>query len=167
MKVLPHYRKVYLNIQKKKKTRKKEMGNTHSSPTNRSILQIKYQSIEQLENELNQKDIKGVTVFIGIDYTSSNVESGKRTYGGKNLHLISEGLNPYQEVISIISKYFKKYTKEIYLYSFGDSISRGTSTCNMNQKGESFQTYEEVLETYKITTPLVTLSGPTNISPFN
>ncbi|EAL49709.1 hypothetical protein conserved [Entamoeba histolytica] len=140
------------------------MGNTHSSPTN-SVLQIKYQSIEEIENELNQKDIKDVTVFIGIDYTSSNVDSGKKTYGGKNLHLISEELNPYQEVISIISKYLKKYTKEIYLYSFGDSISRGNSTCNMNQKGEAFQSYEEVLETYKITTPLVTLSGPTNISP--
>ena len=39
-------------------------------------------------------------LIFGIDYTVSNLETGKRSFNGLSLHHIEEGLlNPYQSVI--------------------------------------------------------------------
>ncbi len=39
----------------------------------------------------------------GIDYTKSNLHTGRHTFGGQSLHAISPGrLNPYQEVSTML-----------------------------------------------------------------
>lgn len=46
------------------------------------------------------------TSLIGVDFTRSNLESGRRTFQGQSLHqLFQDGrLNPYQEVIHAIGE---------------------------------------------------------------
>ena len=51
------------------------------------------------------------------------------------------------------------------MYGFGDSISRGTTICNLSRENKAFTTFDQVLATYQTATPYVTLSGPTNFCP--
>ena len=143
------------------------MGNSAShSNVDTYELHLKHKTFSELKQKIDEKGIKELGVFYGIDYTASNVTSGKESFNGKNLHLIEKDKkNPYEEVLTILGKYLQEYSSDIYLYSFGDSISHGTSTSNMNKTGEPFTNYEDVVSTYRSVTPFVTLSGPTNFSP--
>ena len=142
------------------------MGNHSSHITDTYELKLQYKTFSELKEKIDSKGIKDLGVFYGIDYTASNVTSGKESFNGKNLHLIETNKkNPYEEVLTILGKYLEQYSSDIYLYSFGDSISHGTSTSNMNKTGEPFTKYEDVVSTYRTVTPYVTLSGPTNFSP--
>ena len=79
---------------KKKKSKKKE----HSENNNNSIVasaldppkfktfKDHYESIEEVQEALQQAGLESSNLIIAIDYTISNQDSGKNTFNGKSLH---------------------------------------------------------------------------------
>jgi len=67
----------------------------------------------------NEKDLRSIltnrtsNLIIGIDFTKSNLWTGKNSYGGLSLHHISPGyLNPYQRVIEVIGKTLEPFDED-------------------------------------------------------
>ncbi|ELP94804.1 copine, putative [Entamoeba invadens IP1] len=140
------------------------MGNTPSTG-DKYELKLNFDSVDAVSKQLETNGLKDLIVYIGIDYTASNSRASNMSFGGIPLHSIgNQIINPYQQVLTIVGKQLQKLTKEISLFSFGDSISRGTGVCNMNKDGP-LSTYDDVINIYNKSTPFITLSGPTNFAP--
>ena len=72
-----------------------------------------YNTLEDVQKALIKSGLESSNLIIGIDYTRSNLQTGQRTFGGKNLHTIKEGLiNPYQSCISIIGRTLSKLDED-------------------------------------------------------
>jgi len=127
-----------------------------------------FQTIEEVQDGLRKCGLESSNLIIGIDYTGSNKSSGKRTFGGKNLHHIEEGvINPYQEVIRIVGETLEVFDddKLIPAYGFGDKETADKSVFPFNKNGDPCQGFADVLARYNVLTPTVHLSGPTSFGP--
>ncbi len=64
-----------------------------------------FSSIEEINQAVKEVGLVRSQLIFGIDYTISNLETGKHSFNGHSLHHIEEGLlNPYQCVSEIESK---------------------------------------------------------------
>lgn len=58
-----------------------------------------FSSIEEVNQAVKDVGLLRSQLIFGIDYTISNLETGKHSFNGLSLHHIEEGLlNPYQSV---------------------------------------------------------------------
>jgi hypothetical protein len=75
----------------------------------------KFHSLSEVQEALRAAGLESSSLIIGVDYTGSNEWAGKLSFGGKCLHHIEtnldpvdpkslSGLNPYQQVISIMGR---------------------------------------------------------------
>lgn len=79
--------------------------------------------------------IRSVCGISGIDYTRSNLSQGEKTYDGVSLHaLIPERANPYQQVISVISRTLSEFDEDDYIpaFGFGDLNTKDHSVFPLN-----------------------------------
>ena len=64
-------------------------------------------------------------MIVGIDFTGSNTESGKNSFGGKCLHHVDPAIkNPYQEVIEIVGKTLEPFDDDKLIPVFGYEIRK-------------------------------------------
>jgi len=115
---------------------------------------------------LEEQRLESSNLIIGIDYTGSNKESGKKTFGGQCLHHIQSGLlNPYQEVIQIVGTTLEAFDddKLIPVFGFGDKTTTDQSVFPLKTGGPC-NGFEEVLKCYNEITPKIALSGPTSFA---
>jgi E3 ubiquitin-protein ligase RGLG len=70
---------------------------------------------------LRDKGLKSSQLALFIDCTKSNIENGKKSFGGRSLHDVSEPSkpNPYQQVISIIAKTLAPFDADGFIPCFG------------------------------------------------
>jgi E3 ubiquitin-protein ligase RGLG len=62
-----------------------------------------YSTLEELDQAVKDVGLVRSQLIFGIDYTISNLETGKNSFNGLSLHHIEQGLlNPYQSVSIII-----------------------------------------------------------------
>eukprot|EP01119_Soliformovum_irregulare_P022722 TRINITY_DN7824_c0_g1_i1.p1 TRINITY_DN7824_c0_g1~~TRINITY_DN7824_c0_g1_i1.p1 ORF type:complete len:272 (+),score=81.88 TRINITY_DN7824_c0_g1_i1:56-871(+) len=125
-----------------------------------------YRSLDDLQEALRAAGLESSNLIIGVDYTKSNTWSGKISFGGKNLHTISQVINPYQEVIQIIGKTLEPFDddKLIPAFGFGD-ITTGDKTVFPFWPDRPSYGFEEVLNRYTEISPQIQLSGPTSFAP--
>ena len=58
-----------------------------------------FNSLEEVNRAVEEVGLVRSQLIFGIDYTISNLETGKHSFNGLSLHHIEEGLlNPYQRV---------------------------------------------------------------------
>ena len=58
-----------------------------------------FSTIEEVNQAVKDVGLVRSQLIFGIDYTISNLETGKHSFNGLSLHHIEEGLlNPYQSV---------------------------------------------------------------------
>jgi E3 ubiquitin-protein ligase RGLG len=108
-------------------------------------------------------------VIVGIDFTKSNMEQGRRSFGGQSLHQISihdrAKKNPYELVIELIGKTLSSFDDDnlIPCFGFGDLTTRGTKVFPFGTS--PCYGFGSVLERYREIAGTVVLSGPTNFAP--
>lgn len=140
--------------------------------TKRHTRQIpdKYHTVEDVQQALKEAGLESSNLIIGIDYTRSNIDQGRRTFGGQSLHHLGKIPNPYQQVIAIIGKTLSKFDDDqiIPTFGFGDERTQEHSVFPMMADATLDRWcygFEEVLAAYTSTTPQIKLSGPTNFAP--
>jgi len=111
-------------------------------------------------------------MVVFIDCTKSNLDNGKHTFGGKNLHEISDPSkpNPYELVLSTIGKTLSSFDADGYipLFGFGDSVSTDKSVFplfDMKTMPKGDKGYEALVSAYRERIPKINLAGPTSFGP--
>ncbi|XP_071805441.1 uncharacterized protein [Asterias amurensis] len=127
----------------------------------------KFNSLDEVSNAVRRAGLESSNLLFGIDYTKSNLYTGKQTFGGRSLHAIEPGVfNPYQQAIMILGQTLAPFDDDNLLpvYGFGDITTQGQSVFPFRSDGECHG-FHDVLDCYNNITPTVTLSGPTDFAP--
>ncbi|KAH3759132.1 E3 ubiquitin-protein ligase RGLG2 [Pelomyxa schiedti] len=127
-----------------------------------------YKTLEEVQNALRAAGLESSNLVLGIDYTKSNEETGKRSFGGRCLHSLLPGaLNPYQQVISIVARTLSAFDDDglIPVYGFGDQSTGDRAVFPFNAEEKPCNGLDEVLRRYTEITPKVVLYGPTSFAP--
>ncbi len=132
----------------------------------------RYHSLEDLTCDLRNYGLEKINMIVGVDFTLSNRENGKRTNHGRSLHDISivKG-TPYQRVLKIIWRALKDYDDDgiIPTYMFGDAqtTNRSVQPLAPGTDDARCQGGEGISEAYmrRITEGPCEMSGPTNFAP--
>jgi E3 ubiquitin-protein ligase RGLG len=111
-------------------------------------------------------------MVVFIDCTKSNLDNGKKSFGGRSLHEVGDASKPnlYEQVLATIGKTLSTFDADglIPLYGFGDAISTDKAVfplfdAKANPKGD--KGYEELISAYRARIPTVNLAGPTSFGP--
>ncbi|KAK0065134.1 copine family protein 2 [Biomphalaria pfeifferi] len=124
-------------------------------------------SLDEVSAVIAKAGLESCNLIFGIDYTGSNYMQGKKTFGGKCLHEISDKiLNPYQSVIGTLGETLEPFDSDgaIPAFGFGDAYTKDRSVFQLKIDGIP-SGFKEVLEIYNQLTPKVRLGGPTNFAP--
>mgnify|MGYP000870909282 CR=1 FL=1 len=128
--------------------------------------------VKKFIQKLKDEGLKECGLILGIDCTASNIFTGRRSFGNRHLHEISNRrLNFYEEVISIIGSVVNEFTREgkFPVYLFGDDKTRDKAVRPLytNKAGTSDECYgiEHVLAEYRKKIVKTGLSGPTSFRP--
>jgi len=131
-------------------------------------IENKFSNLDEVQNALRAAGLESSNLIVGIDYTASNVDTGRRSFGGKCLHHITrDGVqNPYQRVISVIGRTLEVFDEDklIPTFGFGDIMTKGNKVFPFFPD-RPCHTFQEVLDRYNEITPMIKLSGPTNFAP--
>ena len=134
--------------------------------------------IEQLvKNEgemLRKKGVGDCGLIVGIDCTTSNIFTGKKSFGNHHLHYISpRKLNFYERVMSIMGGVVDVLSQEgqtgkFPVYVFGDDKTRDKTVrpLYMNRKGgHECHGVSHALAEYRKQITKIGFSGPTSFKP--
>eukprot|EP01006_Ploeotia_vitrea_P008561 TRINITY_DN20562_c0_g1_i2.p1 TRINITY_DN20562_c0_g1~~TRINITY_DN20562_c0_g1_i2.p1 ORF type:complete len:288 (-),score=26.50 TRINITY_DN20562_c0_g1_i2:84-947(-) len=140
-----------------------------SAPKPFSYFPDKYKTLEELQEDLQNQGLESCNLIIGIDYTASNLNQGRRTFEGFSLHHIDPkevSLNPYQQVINMLGRTLAPFDEDglIPAFGFGDISTKDNSVFPFFADRDC-NGFQEVLSRYAEITPTRTLSGPTNFAP--
>jgi len=103
-----------------------------------------------------------------VDFTESNLWTGKRTFGEQSLHAVGGGEpTPYEQALTIIANVLWNFDDDhlIPAYGFGDEATRHTSVFSFEDDGAPCKGLTGVLERYQKIAACVRLSGPTSFAP--
>ncbi|KAI8541395.1 hypothetical protein RHMOL_Rhmol08G0056800 [Rhododendron molle] len=87
-----------------------------------SCIADNYNSLEEVTEALVHAGLESSNLIVGIDFTKSNEWTGARSCDGRSLHHIGNGLNPYEQAISILGKTLAAFDEDdlIPCFGFGD-----------------------------------------------
>ncbi|KAL7100525.1 hypothetical protein ACP275_08G002800 [Erythranthe tilingii] len=126
-----------------------------------------YNSIHEVAESLKRAGLESSNLIVGIDFTKSNEWRGEKSYGGQSLHHTGNGLNPYEQAISIIGETLAAFDEDnlIPCYGFGDASTHDQDIFSLSQNGSPCKGFEEVLSHYRAILPHLNLAGPTSFAP--
>ncbi|KAK8717003.1 hypothetical protein V6N13_044288 [Hibiscus sabdariffa] len=126
-----------------------------------------YHSLDQVTEALANAGLESSNLIVGIDFTKSNQWTGKRSFTGKSLHHIGNGLNPYEQAISIIGRTLAVFDEDslIPCFGFGDASTHDHDVFSFYPDKRFCNGFEEVLSRYREIVPHLRLSGPTSFAP--
>ncbi len=149
------------------------MGNSCSNggqaqKTGFSMIPDRHSTIEHVQQALRQAKVEAVNLIFAVDLTSSNNDTGKKTFNDTSLHKIEDRRpNPYQQVMKFACKTLGPFDEDglIPAFAFGDFQTKHRKVFNLNPYGQPCQGFDQVLKAYNATIPHVKLSGPTSFAP--
>lgn len=131
-------------------------------------IEDRFDNLEDLSAAIEEAGLSHSRVIIGIDYSISNLETGRKCFGGKSLHNLDNRIsNPYQEVIRILCNTLNQFDEDnlICAFGFGDSWSTDRYVFPLSPAGLFCRGFDGVLQAYNMKTPTIKLGGPTNFAP--
>ena len=120
---------------------------------------------------LKQKGVKECGLVVGIDCTTSNIFTGKKSFGNRHLHHISpRKLNFYERVISIMGGIVDTFSQDgrFPVYLFGDEATRDQTVRPLYQDKSGYCEcfgVSHALAEYRKQIPKIGFSGPTSFRP--
>jgi len=126
-----------------------------------------FKTLEDVSKAIRRAGLESSNLIFGVDFTASNRYQGEKTFGGKCLHHIQQGLdNPYQQVIKILGETLEPFDDDgiIPAFGFGDVSTKDRTVFPLRVEGYC-KGFHDVLNAYNQVTPSVSLSGPTNFAP--
>ena len=96
--------------------------------------------MEDVRKALRQAGLESSQLIVAVDFTKSNEWTGEVSFGGKNLHSLSEAEpNPYQKVIASIARTLSDLDEdnEIPCFGFGDLRTKDTSVFPFKPDGSA------------------------------
>ncbi|KAK6256390.1 hypothetical protein SCA6_017695 [Theobroma cacao] len=126
-----------------------------------------YNSLDQVTEALANAGLESSNLIVGIDLTKSNEWTGKRSFNRKSLHHIGDGLNPYEQAISIIGKTLAAFDEDnlIPCFGFGDASTHDQDVFSFYPNERFCNGFEDVLSRYREIVPHLRLAGPTSFAP--
>jgi len=104
-------------------------------------------------------------LIIGIGFAKSNECTGK--ISNKNLHVIGDTPNPYEQVISAIGRTLSPFDEEklILCFGFGDESTRDHSVFSFYSDNQPCCGFKQALARYRELVPQLSFAGPTSFAP--
>ncbi|KAG5534792.1 hypothetical protein RHGRI_022789 [Rhododendron griersonianum] len=132
-----------------------------------SCIADNYNSLEEVTEALVHAGLESSNLIVGIDFTKSNEWTGARSYDGRSLHHIGNGLNPYEQAISILGKTLAAFDEDnlIPCFGFGDASTHDQDVFSFHPDERPCNGFEEVLHEYREIVPHLSLAGPTSFAP--
>ncbi|KAK7266825.1 hypothetical protein RIF29_19482 [Crotalaria pallida] len=126
-----------------------------------------YNSIDEVTEALARAGLESSNLIVGIDFTKSNEWTGKHSFNRQSLHHIGNGLNPYEQAISIIGKTLAAFDEDnlIPCFGFGDASTHDQDVFSFYPDERICNGFEEVLSRYREIVPHIRLAGPTSFAP--
>ncbi|KAJ4829763.1 E3 ubiquitin-protein ligase rglg2 [Turnera subulata] len=126
-----------------------------------------YKSLDQVTEALARAGLESSNLIVGIDFTKSNEWTGAKSFNRRSLHHIGDGLNPYQQAISIIGKTLAAFDEDnlIPCFGFGDASTHDQDVFEFYPNERFCNGFEEVLSRYREIVPNLRLAGPTSFAP--
>ncbi|XP_047313269.1 E3 ubiquitin-protein ligase RGLG2-like isoform X2 [Impatiens glandulifera] len=116
---------------------------------------------------LARAGLESSNLIVGIDFTKSNEWTGARSFNRKSLHHIGDGLNPYEQAISIIGRTLAAFDEDnmIPCFGFGDVTTHDQDVFSFHPDKRFCHGFEDVLTRYREIVPYLRLAGPTSFAP--
>ena len=127
-----------------------------------------YPTLDKVAEALRESGLESSNLVIGIDFTKSNTWTGKKTFGGRNLHTIDTNIvNPYQFAIKTICKTLSRFDDDnlIPAFYFGDTETNNTDVLPLHTHTNGCKGLNDVLQKYEDKVQKVKLSGTTSFAP--
>ncbi|WCJ21201.1 RING domain ligase2 [Euphorbia peplus] len=126
-----------------------------------------YKSLDQVTEALARAGLESSNLIVGIDFTKSNEWTGAKSFNRRSLHDIGDGLNPYEQAISIIGKTLAVFDEDnmIPCFGFGDASTHDQDVFSFYSDERFCNGFEEVLSRYREIVPNLRLAGPTSFAP--
>lgn len=136
-----------------------------------------YESLEMVQDALRRAGLESSNLLLGIDFTISNEDAGRRTFGGRSLHALDATgavLNPYQRVIATLGRTLEVFDDDrlIPAYGFGDATTQDRDVFDLAERagaappGGVCHGFNEVLACYdRVVARGVRMAGPTSFAP--
>ncbi|XP_021669118.2 E3 ubiquitin-protein ligase RGLG2 isoform X1 [Hevea brasiliensis] len=126
-----------------------------------------YKSLDQVTEALARAGLESSNLIVGIDFTKSNEWTGSRSFNRRSLHHIGDGVNPYEQAISIIGKTLAAFDEDnlIPCFGFGDASTHDQDVFCFYPDERFCNGFEEVLSRYREIVPNLRLAGPTSFAP--
>ncbi|KAJ0785448.1 putative transcription factor C2H2 family [Helianthus annuus] len=126
-----------------------------------------YTNLEQVTDALARAGLESSNLIVGVDFTKSNEWTGARSFNRRCLHHIGNGMNPYEEAISIIGRTLASFDEDnlIPCFGFGDASTHDQEVFSFYPDDKFCDGFEDVLKRYRELVPQLRLAGPTSFAP--
>ena len=133
------------------------------------VIYDKYETYDEVAAALRSAGLESSNLVMAVDFTKSNQWTGAKSFNGLCLHELQKspgGTNPYQRVIEIVGRTLAPFDDDnlIPAFGFGD-LTTGDRAVFPFLPSRPCRGFEEVIQRYRVITPQLQLSGPTNFAP--
>jgi len=124
---------------------------------------------EDLAQALRDAGVERTQLVVGVDFTQSNMKTGRVSFNGKCLHDVSDPdcPNPYMQALNIIAKALWDFDDDhlIPVYGFGDKTTEGEAVFSFTDDDRPCKGLVQCEQRYKEIANRVSLYGPTSFAP--
>jgi len=128
----------------------------------------RFHSIAQVQAAIREAGLESSNLILGVDFTKSNVWTGRESFGGRSLHDTTGPIaNPYEQVIDVVGRTLEEFDDDrlIPAYGFGDATTGDRKCFPFHANDEPSRGVQEVLLRYRQIAQSATLAGPTSFAP--